>query len=182
MGNVKKIKIITHGILLVLLLSLPPGVAAEDPPCVAYAYTIDGLEKHYSLISNNSYVFGTQIYVVSNCENTRLIIDGQLITSGNNTLKAYTSPGLHEVIIQNNGFNQTFENVSFIQQGALGNMVNNLPAINNPYSEPYTPDEINDLELYSGVGAILLSWLLVVGVLWKLINNYQDRNFCQEVR
>lgn len=183
MGNVKKIKKITHGILLVLLLSLPPGVAAEDPPCMTYAYVQAEGEPHASLIMSENYVFGSRVIVISNCNNTYIEQNGVIIASSNGgTVVTFISPGIHQITIGNEGSNQTFENVTFIQQGQLSRVINLMPNEYNPHSEPWTPEEISDLELYSGVGAILLSWLLVVGVLWKLINNYQDRNFCQEVR
>tara|TARA_Y100001938_G_C8100800_1_gene441580 strand:- start:5137 stop:5673 length:537 start_codon:yes stop_codon:yes gene_type:complete len=172
---------VKHGLLLLLALTLSPCVAASGPACIAYAYTVDGYEGHYSLISQESYVFGTEIYVISNCNNTQLIIDNELVTTGNNTLRGYTTSGTHQVTILNEGFNQTYQNVTFIQSGALTNVIRELPAESNPYSNPYTPSEISNIEIFAAVGALILSWLMVVGVMWKLISNYQDNNFISEV-
>ena len=178
MGRNRKI---IHGVLLLLALTVSPAVAATGPACIAYAYTVDGYEGHFSMIASESYVFGTEIYVISNCNNTQLIIDEELVTKGNNTLKGYTNSGTHKVTIMNDGFNQTYENVSFIQSGALTNVVNQLPAENNPYSSAYTPSEIDNIEMYSGIGALVLSWVMVVGVMWRLISSYQERNYIEEV-
>ena len=173
---------ITHGLLwLIMITSLPLGVSAGDsPPCMAYAYTLDE-QNHYSLIATDSFVFGTRISVESNCPNTQLIIDGELMAYGNNTITGYTSAGFHNVTITNQNFTANYSNVNFIQSGGLNNVINNMPANYNPYSEPYTPQQINNLELVSGIGAILLSWVIVVGVMWKLISSYQERNFVEEV-
>ena len=103
----------------------------------------------------------------------KAFIDNELVTRGNNTLRGYTTPGTHQVTILNQGFNQTYQNVTFIQSGALTNVIRELPAEDNPYSNPYPPSEITNLEIFAAVGALILSWLIVVGVMWKLISNYQ---------
>jgi hypothetical protein len=160
MGS-KSRKIILNGAILLSLMMLPPGIASESPPCMAYAYTIDRGENHLSLISSDSYVFGTKIAVVGNCGNNQLIIDEELVASSNNSIEAYGKVGKHDVSIISGNYSATFTNVTFIEQGQLGILVGNLPAQHNPHSSPYTIDEINSIELWSGVGAILLSWFVV---------------------
>lgn len=176
-----KSRIIQHGAILVLLLMVPPAIATESPPCLAYAYTVESENGHYSLIKNNTFVFGTQIIVVSNCDSTQIIIDENLVAFGNNTINAYTSPGTYDVKIKNSGFESQYQNVTFIQGGALTNAISKLPAGDNPYSMPYTIDEINSIELWSGIGAILVSWFIVTTFLWKIIKSHNDKNYCMEV-
>lgn len=179
MGN--KSRLILHGFFLFALLLVPPAQAAESPPCVAYAYTSDGTEGHYSLIKSNSYVFGTKITVIGNCDNNQLIIDDQLIALSNNSIEAFGKVGLHNIEIKTGNFTATYTNVTFIEQGQLQILVGNLPAEHNPYSMPYTIDEINNIELIAGIGSIILSWVIVTSILWRLIKRHNDNNYCEEV-
>lgn len=180
MGS-KSRKIILNGAILLSLMMLPPGIASESPPCMAYAYSTDGSEGHYSLIQSNTYVFGSKITVIGNCGNNQLIIDEQLIAISNNSIEAYGKVGLHDITIKSGNFTATYTNVSFIEQGQLGILIGKLPAEHNPYASPYTLDEINSIELWSGVGAILVSWFLVTSLLWRLIKAHSDNNYCMEV-
>ena len=180
MGN--ETRIMRNGVILLVLLSCLPCVAAEAPPCIAYAYTVAQDEPHYSLIQNGAFVFGSEVIVVSNCNNTTLLIDGNFQSSSDRlNLMSYVSSGVHNVTIMNDGFSTTMTNVTFIQSGQLSMVVSQLPNQHNPHAEPWTPEEISNLELVSGIGSLLISWFMVVGILWKLINNHTDRNFCREV-
>ena len=49
MGS-KSRNIILHGVIFAALLTVPPAVAQESPPCMAYAYTVAEGENHYSMI------------------------------------------------------------------------------------------------------------------------------------
>ena len=180
MGS-KSRKIILHGVFLFMLLTVPPAEAQESPPCIAYAFTTDGSEGHYSLIKSNSYVFGTKITIIGNCDNNQLIIDDELIALSNNSIDAYGRAGLHDVTIKSGNFTANFTNVTFIEQGQLGIIVGSLPNEYNPHSIPYTLEEINSIEMWSGIGAILLSWFLVTSVLWRVIKAHSDVNYCMEV-
>ena len=176
-----KSRIIRHGFFLLMLLLVPPAMATESPPCIAYAYTTDSSEGHLSLLSSNSYVFGTKITVISNCENNQLIIDNQLIAYSNNSIEAFSNPGLHSITISSGNFTANYSNVTFIEQGQLSQIIRDLPAEHNPYLQPYTIQEIDSIELWSGVGAILVSWLIVTGFLWKIIKAHSDKTHCLEV-
>ena len=119
---------------------------------------------------------------MSNCDNTSILVDGipKSETSGQ-SLMTFIDAGTYEITIQNDGFRVTMENVTFIQAGQLSQAINRLPSEFNPYSTSLTPDEITNLELVAGIGSLLISWLLVTGILWKLINAHHDRNFIKEV-
>ena len=179
MGNARKL---TKWVILCVLLSFLPSVAAEGPPCVAYAYVIADDEPHASLIADDVFVFGSRTVVKSNCDNATLMIDGVMKSySPSNNLMTFIDSGTYDITIKSDGFNTTFENVTFIQAGQLSQVINRLPSQHNPYSTSLTPDEITNLELVAGIGSLLISWLLVVGILWKLINAHHDRNFIKEV-
>ena len=180
MGN--RSRLIRNGIFLLALITVPPALAAENPPCVAYAYTTDGSEPHYSMVYDNSYVFGNQIVVKSNCNNTTLYVDGQFAASSpSSKLNTFINNGIHDVTITSDNYTETFRNVTFISSGQLSSIVNQIPNEYNPYSIPYTMDQIDSLELWAGIGSILLSWALVTGIMWRLIKSYNDSNYCMEV-
>jgi len=173
---------ITHGACLLLLIALLPSVATATPPCIAYGYSMAENEPHYSMLVEDSYVFGNELIVVSNCNNTTVLIDGNFqASSSGKKVNTFVSNGIHDVTFRNDGFEQTIRNVTFIQGGELNRVISQLPNEFNPYSMPYTPSEIDSIELVSGIGAILLSWIIVTGFMWKLIKNYNDRNYVMEV-
>lgn len=177
-----KSRIIQHGAILVLLLMVPPAIATESPPCLAYAYTRAEGENHYSMIYDDSFVFGNSLVVQGNCQNTEIYVDGVLISSSpSGQLTTFIDSGVHEITIKNDGFNATYTNVTVIASGQLTNVINQLPNEYNPYSIPYTIDEINSIELWSGIGAILVSWFIVTTFLWKIIKSHNDKNYCMEV-
>tara|TARA_R100000231_G_scaffold129668_1_gene101128 strand:- start:304 stop:846 length:543 start_codon:yes stop_codon:yes gene_type:complete len=179
MGLISRNKI--HGFVLCVIIAVTPSAVASGPPCLAYAYAVDKSQEHYSLIASDSYVFGTAITVVSNCNNTQIIIDDVLSSQGNYSVSGYASPGLHNVTLKNSGFQVNYTNVVFIDNGGLAYAINNLPAQFNPDSKLFTPDEITNIQLFAGIGSILISWVLAVGVLWRLIQAYQERNYVEEV-
>ena len=180
MGN--RSRLIRNGFFLLALLMVPPAMAAESPPCIAYAYTMAEGEPHYSMVASNAYVFGNQLAVQSNCDNTSLYIDGELYSSSDSKkLTTFIETGTHDVTITNDNFTETFRNVTFIANGQLSDVVNQIPNEYNPYSIPYTMDEINSIELWAGIGSILLSWALVTSIMWKIIKRHNDNNYCMEV-
>jgi hypothetical protein len=182
MGN--KSRIIRNGvILLILFLAFPPlASGAESPPCVAFAYVLAEDDQHASLVLEDTFVFGDEVIVYSNCNNTTILVDGMFAASTETgSLYTYISAGEHSITLRNDGFNMTMDNVTFIQSGQLTNIIHELPSEHNPYSESWTPTEIGNLELVSGIGAMLISWFIVVGIMWRIINNYHDRNYCMEV-
>lgn len=178
-----KSRLIRNGFFLLALLMVPPALAAENPPCIAYAYVRDGYEPHSSLILDNSYVFGSKTMVYSNCNQSMIFVNGELYgySELGNTLIVDIPMGTYEITLSNYGYNVTYENVTFIVAGQLSSLVNQIPAEHNPYSVAYTPSEISNMELIAGIGSIILSWAIVTSIMWNIIKRHNDNNYCQEV-
>jgi hypothetical protein len=177
-----KYKLLIHGLVLAVIVIISPMATATNPPCLVYSYTTAQNEPHYSLIQNDSYVFGNQLTIISSCNNTELYLNDNLfgITEGN-SLNAYISQGEHNLSIISGGEIFNFTNIYFIEGGQLNNIVNQLPNEYNPNSIKINPGEIDSIELMSGIGAIILSWFIVTFILWNIINKYHQKNFCEEV-
>jgi hypothetical protein len=58
----------------------------------------------------------------------------------------------------------------------------NLPASGHPDRDYYTPSDIGDIEMVSGIGSVIIAWVLVTQLLWRWVKSHQDRNFCEEVK
>jgi len=181
MGN--KSRLIRNGFFLLALLMVPPALAAESPPCVSYSYVRDDFEPHGSMIFTDSYVFGSRTMVYSNCNNSEIYVNDELyaFNEAGNVIIVDIPPGTHSITLKNYGFNTTFENVTFITAGQLTGIVNQLPSEHNPYSVAFTPGEIDSLELWAGIGSILLSWAIVTSIMWRVIKRHNDNNYCMEV-
>jgi hypothetical protein len=177
-----KRKILIHGLVLAVIVILSPMTSASSPPCSVYAYTSAQNEPHYSLIKDNSYVFGNELTVISNCNNTELYLNGELFGSTDGKiLNSYIMQGEHNLTVISGGSIFNFTNINFIQGGQLTNIINQLPNEYNPYSIKINPSEIDSIELMSGIGAIILSWFLITSILWRIINQYHQKNYCEEV-
>ena len=58
-----KRKILIHGLVLAVIVMLSPMTTASSPPCMVYGYTSAQNEPHYSMIKNESYVFGNELTI-----------------------------------------------------------------------------------------------------------------------
>lgn len=166
---------------LVLLL---PSVTAQDPPveddakgCIAYAYTES--ENHYFLIKDNSSVFGNSLKIVHNCRELEVYADGFFAASSSENFTLSLEPGLHQIVLVGDEFNETFRDVMFYPDRLNWE----FDYIELQESKPqFIELELSEIRTNWAVGVgIVVVWVLTTYVYWSLISSYIDRNFIEEV-
>lgn len=169
--------------LLISLVLLLPTVAAQDPPgenddsCLAYAYTKS--ENHLFLLGENVSIFGERLNVIHDCENLEVYVDGFFEVSSASSMSVIIEQGIHNITLQANGFNKTYQNVVFYPDRL--NWEYEFRSIED--SKPQFIDlEVSELRTNWAVGVgIIIVWVLSTYVYWQIISSYVDRNFIEEV-
>lgn len=174
------------GLLAVASFSLPLVQAQPQPPiqdddCLAYAYTRTG--NHAFLLENNSFAYGSTIFIKNNCEELNLLLDGEIystyknqsdiqipvinpimnitLVSGNYTYYAHNAMLFQDQFTWSDNYIQYRDNqpeLTFIEFGVLTFQENVV-----------------------SVASIVVVWFLSVNIYWSLINHYLDRNLFEEV-
>ena len=171
-------------LFVVLGLFLLPSATAQGPPveqetnCLFYSYTQSG--EFFFLIQNNSKVFGNDLFIIHNCENIDLEVDGQFYASSENNLQVKLEDGIHNLTITSSNLTKTYQveiypdRLEWEQQYLQLNF-------RDPNSEMISIDLSNNRENFATLFGILVVWVLSTMVYWKLIQSYVDRNFIEEV-
>ena len=170
------------GVLFTVVLLLPL-VAAQDPPvddqqsCLAYAYTSS--ENHLFLLGNNVSMFGSRLVVIHNCENLEVYIDGLFEMSSGSNMGLTIQEGIHNITLQGDGFNATFQNVVFYPDRLDWEYQYQVIQESKPQ---FIDIEVSELRTNWAVGVgIIIVWVLTTYVYWQMISSYVDRNCIEEV-
>jgi hypothetical protein len=169
--------------LLFIVVLLLPTVTAQDPPveddkrCIAYAYTSS--ENHLFLLGQNVSMFGARLSIVHDCDNLEVYVDGFFEVSSSSNMAITIEQGIHNITLQADGFNATFNDVVFYPDRL--NWEYEYQVIQD--SKPQFIDiEISELRTNWAVGVgIIIVWVLTTYVYWQMISSYVDRNFIEEV-
>ena len=168
-------------------LSLIPLVQAQPQPplstdeCMAYAFTKSG--DHGFLLENNSFAYGTNIFIRTNCEELQLLIDGQPYSTYRNQTDisfAFESPMINMTLTSGN-FSYYAQNVSIFQDRFTwsDNYIQYMD--NQPKLTFIEMGKLTFQENVVSVASIVVVWFLSVNIYWALINHYLDRNLFEEV-
>ena len=175
------------GLLLGSLSAFAPSSAGQSNPppstddCVLYAFTYEDNSRHFSLVQSESMVFGTKMQIVSNCGNISVYQNDFLVYLSKDSGVVEIDQGIKNVTIETDYGDYFYSNVTFITGGTLTTALMDLPTLQNPFSEKYSPNDIKEKEMIASVGTGLIIWVLVTAVMWKLIDAYVDRNYIEEV-
>lgn len=169
---------------LLVLISLPLVQAQPQPPndCLAYAFTRS--DAHSFLLENNSYAYGNQIFIRTDCQDFSVYFDNEFYAN-------YQNQNSASIFIPNGTLNMT------IQSGNYTYYAQNIMVFENQFSWTqnyitYQRDlpELTFIELGKitfqenvvSLASILIVWFLSVNIYWALINHYLDRNLFEEVK
>ncbi len=176
------------GLLAVLAsLSLIPLVQAQAQPpirqdeCMAYAFTRSG--DHGFLLENNSFAYGTTIFIRTNCEELQLKIDGEKYSTYRNQTEIafnFESPMIN-MTLESGNFSYYAENVSIFQDRFTwsDNYIQYMDE--KPTMTFIELGALTFQENVVSVASIVMVWFLSVNIYWALINHYLDRNLFEEV-
>lgn len=183
----KKIGCVVGLLAVIASLSLIPLVQAQAQPplstneCMAYAYTKSG--DHAFLLENNSFAYGTNIFIRTNCEELQLKIDGTPYSTYRNQTQisfSIESPMIN-MTLESGNFSYYAENVSLFQDRFTwsDNYIQYLDE--QPKLTFIEFGKLTFQENVVSVASIVVVWFLSVNIYWSLINHYLDRNLFEEV-
>jgi hypothetical protein len=187
MEKTKKIGCVVGLLAVIASLSLIPLVQAQAQPplstneCMAYAYTKSG--DHAFLLENNSFAYGTNIFIRTNCEELQLKIDGEPYSLYRNQTQisfSIESPMIN-MTLESGNFSYYAENVSLFQDRFTwsDNYIQYLD--DQPKLTFIEFGKLTFQENVVSVASIVVVWFLSVNIYWSLINHYLDRNLFEEV-
>lgn len=165
-------------LLFALLVSTISNSASANPPenCLFYAYTQDS--NHNFLLDDNSTLYGSDLRIIHNCENLDVYVDGFFKIGSGQNMTLDISQGYHNFTFEFDNMTVEHNDVLFIPSSLSWYEEYTIFQENQrgiPLDEVKT--QLNYTALITGV----LVWALSVGVYWRLINNYVDRNYLEEV-
>lgn len=156
-----------------------PTVSANPPECLAYAYTSD--QNHQFLLASNSNVYNNQLYIIHNCERVSISVDGEFIQSSDSNFSIQLELGYHNITLNLGNYTENYNDVHVI--ASTFNWYNDyemyLESIDN---NEYTNEEVQIMTNWVSIGTGLIIFALSVGIYWRLINHYVDRNYVEEIQ
>ena len=164
--------------LTVVFATMIPTASANPPDCLAYAYTSD--QNHKFLLSSNSNLYNEQLYIIHNCDRVSIYVDDMFIQSSDSNFSIPLELGSHNITIDFGAYQENYSNVNVIGSSFtwFNDYQNYLLTIEN---NEYTNEEVQILTNWVSIGTGLIIFALSVGVYWRLINHYVDRNHVEEI-
>lgn len=165
-------------LLLVFLLLSTNAAGAPPSQCLAYAFTES--ENHAFLVQENSSNFGSKLIIKTDCESIELVIDGAIVARSNNSYFEYQiEEGLHNITLNADGFNETYNYVSIYPDRL--NWEFEWSQITGQDIQFIDMTKANLQENWASFLSVVIAWFLSTYVYWQLVQSYVQRNFIEEV-
>jgi hypothetical protein len=164
--------------LTVLFATMMPSVSANPPECLGYGYTSD--QNHKFLLDDESNLYNNQLYIIHNCDRVSIYVDEMFIQSSDSNFSIPLELGSHNITIDFGSYQENYTNVNVIGSSFtwFNDYQDYLLTIEN---NEYTNQEVQVLTNWVSIGTGLIIFALSVGVYWRLINHYVDRNHVEEI-
>lgn len=174
-----------HGLLALMVLGfltfspIIVNASAGEPPCMGYAYSAD--ENHYFLVNDNSTNFGNTIFVKHNCDLMSIYVDEEIYQTSSTNFTIFLNEGEYNISLISQNFTAHYHDV-FVIDSSLEwlNVYEEIREREDVYGYITTKDG-QIMANWASVGTSVVLWCLCVGVYWRLINHYIDRNYFEEV-
>jgi hypothetical protein len=164
--------------LTVVAATMIPTASANPPDCLSYAYTSD--QNHKFLLYSNSNLYNQQLYIIHNCDRVSIYVDDMFIQSSDSNFSIPLELGYHNITLDvgNYEYNYTQVNVIASTFNWYNQYEDYLLTLEN---KEYTNQEVQILTNWVSIGTGLMIFALSIGVYWRLINHYVDRNHVEEI-
>lgn len=181
-------KIILYGFAL-LMLFCPTMTGEASPPsshentCLAYGY-FDG-QSFNSYLSSNSYHLGSQLNIISDCENGVIVyIQGfELANISSGRGSVFLESGTWNITLEYGNQTSHFEGVIVITDTQFNDYLQSRQRFEMSgegyyFSVEEFSDELTSTVVYSSI----LTWLVVTVIGWRFMAWYTARFHFSEVR
>ena len=170
---------------LVCLLSTPGASAASPPECEVYVYAEDDSGRLFTLMQNGSMMFGDRAQVVADgCSVPyEIAIDGMTRAYTNGTTWFNLVQGTHEYTFTwDDGSSIGFENVTVFSSQIWASTYYEIVPEEGPVTFFIDNSELQARDVMIAFGSAIIIWLVSTFVIWRVINEYVDRRFIEEVK
>lgn len=167
------------------LSTLPTAAAAPPVECLSYVHSMDAYGTIFTLMKNNSAMFGDRATYVSDCESdVEVYIDGQARAYLNSTGGSFNLLfGSHTYDLRfSDGSFITYRNVSVYPSQAWESTYYSLEPSADPSLYFYEDRaELQARDVLITVGSAIIIWAVSTMIIWRIINHYVDTRFIEEV-
>jgi hypothetical protein len=172
---------------VVAFIPLLPLVQAQPQPpiqsdeCLAYAFTRS--EQHGFILENNSFAYGSTIFIKTNCEVLDVYFDGELTSKYTNQseIQIMFNEPIINMTLRSENFTYHAQNVVLFQNQFSWSQNYVQYVENQPELTFIEFGKMTFQENVVSVASIVIVWFLSVNIYWALINHYLDRNLFEEV-
>jgi len=187
-GAVVNFRVLALGVFLVVLIAPSPTSAASvkalDERCIINGYVPDSSGTHVSQLANNSIMFGTQLFIETDCGSYTVFIDeGEgVYVSENQTFFSNVSTTTRTIFIEGNGFNMTWNNLQFWPSNMFNGMMmeyqNDLLIIEGDY---WTIESIRSHEFFVAIVTVFASLFCSLFVVERVSGFLHSRSIGKEI-
>lgn len=167
------------------IISLPVSSAAGPPDddCLTYVYSVDSSGMIYTLMQNDSIMFGNTAYLVSNCGETVTIKSNGIVMAQINGSSWFPmNIGFSTYTLEVNGtIIEIYDNVTVYSSEVWNQAFYSIEPEQNPDLKHISQEDLATREVMIALGSSVIVWCVVTLVLWKVINHNIDRKYVEEV-
>ena len=172
-------------LLMGCIISLPLGSAAGPPDedCLSYIYSVDSSGMIYTLMQNDSIMFGDVGYLVSDCgQQTVIKSNGIVMAQINGSSWFPLNAGFSTYTLEVNGtIIAVYDNVTIYSSEVWTQAYYSIEPQQNPDLKHISQEDLATREVMIALGSSIIVWCVVTLVLWKVINHNIDRKYVEEV-
>ena len=177
-------KAVVFALLIGCLISAPIGSASAPPDdCITYVYSVDESGMIYTLMQNDSIMFGNTGYLVSNC-NQEVVIksNGIVMAQINGSSWFPINMGFSTYTLEVNGtIIQVYDNVTIYSSEIWTDAFYSIEPNQDPDLKHISQEQLATREVMIALGSSVIVWCMVTLLLWKIINHNIDRKYVEEL-
>mgnify|MGYP005666675631 CR=1 FL=1 len=177
-------KAVVFALLIGCLISAPVGSAAAPPDdCITYVYSVDESGMIYTLMQNDSIMFGNTGYLVSNCDQEVVVKSNGIVMAQINGSSWFPiNMGFSTYTLEVNGsIIQVYDNVTIYSSEIWTDAFYSIEPNQDPDLKHISQEQLATREVMIALGSSVIVWCMVTLLLWKIINHNIDRKYVEEV-
>tara|TARA_X000001316_G_C922449_1_gene37875 strand:- start:4573 stop:5154 length:582 start_codon:yes stop_codon:yes gene_type:complete len=168
----------------VCLLNTVGNAAAAPPECTVYVYASDDSDRLFTLMQNDSMMFGDRAKVVADqCESPfEISIDGMTRVYTNGSTMFNLLQGTHSYAFSfDDGSEITFSNVTVFSSQIWASTYYEIAPEEGPVTFFVDNSELQARDVMIALGTTLIVWATSTFIIWRFINEWVDRRYLEEV-
>jgi hypothetical protein len=185
---VRNYRVLALAVCFVVLFAPSPSEAASvkalDDRCIINGYVPSSSGDHVSQLANNSIMFGTQLFIETDCGGYTIYIDdgAGVLVGENQTFFSNVSTSTRTVFIEGDGFNMTWVNLQFWPANMFNGMMlqyqNELVENDGDY---WTAQSLRSHEFFVAIVTVFAALLFSLFVVERVSGFLHSRSIGKEI-